>query len=112
MEIHGDNYDIHFDPQTATLTCSGSLRLYGPLEYAPILDLLGRVIEGKPAAITLHLKGLKFLNSSGINTFSKFVIRVRDQRASGLIVRGSSEFAWQSKSLTNLQRLMPGLALE
>lgn len=112
MEIHGDNYDINYDSCTATLTCSGSLRLYGPTEYAPILDLVNRVVEQKPPTITLHVRDLKFLNSSGINTLSKFVIKVRDLERSGLVVKGSSAFAWQSKSLKNLQKLMPNLTLE
>ncbi len=112
MEIHGDNYDINYDSGTATLTCSGSLRLYGPTEYAPILELLNGVVEERPPAITLNVRDLKFLNSSGINTLSKFVIKVRDLKESGLVVQGSSLFSWQGKSLKNLQRLMPELTLE
>ena len=62
--------------------------------------------------ITLQLKNLQFLNSSGINTLSKFVIRVRNEKQSEVLVQGTEKFPWQSKSLRNLQRLMPELRLE
>lgn len=112
MEVNGENYRVTYDPKTATLTCQGSLRLYGATGYVSIVDLFNKVADQKPSTITLNLQDLQFLNSSGINALSKFVIRVRNYKTSKLLVKGTNQFSWQPKSLTNLQRLMPDLHLE
>jgi hypothetical protein len=112
MEVNGENYRVAYDSATATITCQGSLRLYGATGYASVVELLNTAADQKPPILTLNLEELQFLNSSGINAFSKFVIRVRNHKASQLVVRGTQQFPWQSKSLRNLQRLMPDLKLE
>ncbi len=112
MEIKGENYNVSYEPTTATITCQGSLRLYGSGGYMDVAELFNKIADQQPETITLNLHGLQFLNSSGINAFSKFVIRVRNHETSQLVVRGTHRFPWQSKSLKNLQRLMPNLKLE
>ena len=62
--------------------------------------------------MTLDLRQLQFLNSSGINALSKFILHVRNQKVSQVLVQGSARFPWQEKSLINLQRLLPTLKLE
>ena len=113
MEIKGEEYSVTYEPAIATVTCEGSFRLRGS-EYKPIAQLLDDVINERPPTITLNVKELRFLNSSGINMLSKFVIKVRKQKqkASQVIVQGCREYPWQRKSLKNLQRLMPALKLE
>ena len=112
MEIKHEDYQVSYDTDTATITCQGSFRLRGTAEYAPIVDILNEAADAKPETITLDLTELQFLNSSGINTLSKFVIRVRKHKASQVIIKGSSQYPWQSKSLKNFQRLLPNLQLD
>lgn len=112
MEVRGEDYCVTYDPTTATVTCQGSFRLYGVGGYEPIMELLNHVADQKPPCITLNLKELEFLNSSGINTISKFIIRVRNNKASELIIKGNHLVSWQGKSLENLQRLMPTLKIK
>jgi hypothetical protein len=121
MEIRSNDYSVGFDPLTQTVNLQGTLRLVGAEEYEPITQLLGdaaaRLAHGATpkeprSKLTLNLKGLQFLNSSGINMLSKFVIKMRQQEKIQLIVIGNGAIAWQSKSLKNLQRLMPSLQLE
>lgn len=112
MEIKHEDYSVTYDQTAATITCAGSFRLQGNAEYAPILQLLMEAAGAKPSKITLDLRELRFLNSSGINTLSKFVIQVRKHKASRIVVKGSRQFPWQRKSLKNFQRLLPGLQLE
>jgi hypothetical protein len=112
MEVKGDDYKVWYDPSEFTIYCQGSLRLAGTEEYAPIVQILEYVIDQAPQNIALNLCQLEFLNSSGINVLSKFVIKVRQKEKIKITVKGSDIIPWQGKSLKNLQRLMPALKLE
>jgi hypothetical protein len=109
MEVRGENYLVVYDQATATIMCRGLLRLYGATGYSQITELLHYAADQKSARLTLDLRQLEFLNSSGINTISKFVIRVRNYNSTKLILKGSRQISWHGKSLENLQRLMPEL---
>ena len=111
-EIKGQDYSIQYDPQSVTVCFTGELSLSGPGEYAPIVDLLDEVANPEPPAITLNLKKLEFVNSSGISMLSKFVISVRKKKTIQLLVLGSNDVPWQQKSLKNLEKLLPTLKLE
>jgi hypothetical protein len=111
MEISHDDYQVQYDEAASTVRCSGSFRLHGD-EYKPVLDLLGHAADAKPATLTLDVRELQFLNSSGINTLSKFILQVRKHNVSQVVVQGSARFPWQEKSLKNLQRLLPALRLD
>jgi len=111
MDITHQDYQVHYDEATATVRCGGSFRLHGE-EYKPVLDLLTQAADAKPETLTLDLRELQFLNSSGINTLSKFVLQVRRHGVSQVLVQGSTRYPWQEKSLKNLQRLLPALQLD
>lgn len=112
MEIKTEEYLIRYDNQTTTINCEGSLRLNGMEDYNPIVQLFEQVACQDPALITFDLRRLSFLNSSGINVLSKFIIKVRQRKNMQIVVKGSHNIPWQGKSLKNLQRLMPTLGLE
>lgn len=112
MEIRGEDYVVWFDSSSVTVCFKGSLRLGSMEEYAPIVQLLGDVADQEPSAMVLDLRNLEFLNSSGINVLSKFVIKVRQKGSIHILVHGSKDTPWQVKSLKNLQRLMPSLTLQ
>ncbi len=110
-EVKGDNYEVHFDSESATVYFSGEIALGGPKDYAPIVNLLEQSAAQAASTLTLHLQALAFLNSSGISMLSKFVLGMRKNRGTQLVVVGSKKMPWQSKSLKNLERLLPGLKL-
>ncbi|HEY9867152.1 MAG TPA: hypothetical protein V6D21_23455 [Candidatus Obscuribacterales bacterium] len=110
--IKAEDYEVIYEPETATVTLSGSLRLSGLEDTNPVIKLLHQVLEENPSLITINLKELEFLNSSGINMLSKFVIKVRQKKDTALIVLASTNIPWQGKSLKNLQKLMPSLDLK
>jgi hypothetical protein len=112
MEITHDDYQIRYDATSGTITCQGSFRLRGGEEYEPILELLLSAADTRPETLILDVRELKFLNSSGINTLSKFILQVRKNQASQVVIQGSRQHPWQQKSLANFQRLLPGLHME
>ncbi|WP_416669929.1 slr1659 superfamily regulator [Egbenema bharatensis] len=110
MEIQADNYTVWHDSASATVYFQGFLRLNGIEEYQPIMDLLVAAIEASPN-LTVNLQKLEFLNSSGISMLSMFVVRARQRGDVQLTLHGTDTILWQTKSLKNLQRLMPTLTL-
>ena len=108
--IEDDNYKVVYNDTENLVEFSGTLRLGGLSEYSPIIECLENAIN-ESSSLTLSLKELSFLNSSGIAMLSKFVISARNKADFTLSILGSEETPWQGKSLNNLQRLMPALTL-
>lgn len=111
MNIQTDDYSVRYDPDSATVYFQGFLRLEGIHKYQSIMDTLLAAADSSPK-FTLDLHELEFLNSSGISMLSMFVVKVRDRGDVELTLKGSDKILWQTKSLKNLQRLMPSLNLE
>lgn len=111
MEIKTEDYSIYHQPETATVFMGGMLRLEGIDQYQSILDLLLNAAQ-QTSAFTLNLRELEFINSSGISMLSMFAIQMRQKGSIQVTLLGSSKILWQTKSLRNLQRLMPSLKLE
>ena len=111
MHIQGEGYEVIYAQERDLITFRGKFRLRSH-EYAAITQLLDEVAANGAEHITLDVRELRFLNSSGINTLSKFVLKVRKLDRSGILVQGSADMPWQKKSLRNLQRLKPDLVLE
>ncbi|MEI6426856.1 MAG: hypothetical protein WCO45_00500 [Pseudanabaena sp. ELA607] len=112
QEIKTSDYTVCSDDNSNTVHFSGELALSNPSEYDPINKLLIALADGAPDTLTLDLRHLEFVNSSGISMLSKFVLGMRKHKDTQVVVLGSNEFSWQSKSLRNLEKLLPGLKLE
>lgn len=112
QEIKGSDYLVQFDPESTTVNFIGELSLSGPVEYEPIANLLNKVVETHPSTMTVDLRELAFLNSSGISMLSKFVLGFRKKKDIQMVIIGSNNMPWQGKSLKNLEKLLPGLKLE
>jgi hypothetical protein len=107
-EIKGDEYTIEYDDTSLTICFQGTIRLQTTEDYMPIADLLQSAHDATGnGKLTLDFRQLQFLNSSGINAVSKFVIAARKQEKIALVVLGSQEIYWQQKSLANLSKLWP-----
>jgi hypothetical protein len=111
LEVKSDDYQVEYDPELGSVYFNGEISLGGMSDYAPIVSLLNKVAAAKLEIMTLNVKELAFLNSSGISMLSKFVLGMKKNKSTQLIVLGSKKVPWQNKSLKNLERLLPGLKL-
>jgi hypothetical protein len=111
-EVKGAKYRVTYDPSTATLAFEGTLRLRDVQAYGSLITLFDRAVAAEHEVVTLDVRGLDFLNSSGINVLFQFVIKLRDRAVSQLVVRGTSRVLWQTRTLQNMRRLMPDLQLD
>ncbi len=110
MEYSTNGAKVWYEEESKTIFCEGTFRL-GSGEYAEIAKLLNEILASSPEELNLDLRGLEFLNSSGINVIAKFVIAVRNAASTSLSVFGATQIPWQSKSLPNLKKLYPALNL-
>jgi hypothetical protein len=110
--ITGEDYTVTYTASDSTFIFQGTLALRGPQEYEVINQLLNEIVETDPPILTIDLKALSFLNSSGISMLSKFVLGLRKKKSTQLVILGSDEMPWQGKSLKNLQKFLPSLRLE
>ncbi|OQY53006.1 MAG: hypothetical protein DRR08_24655 [Candidatus Parabeggiatoa sp. nov. 2] len=105
MEITTKEYSVKYDAQTATIHWQGAMRL-SDKEYEPIKQLLNKVAALELPQITLDLRKLQALNSSGITTLGKFILSLNDKKTTQLLIQASKKIAWQKRSVVNFKRLM------
>lgn len=109
-DIKGPGFRVWFDLPSRTIHFEGVLRL-STSEYRPIEDLLDRVLGSTQSAIHVRMTELNFLNSSGINMLYKFAIAARKKGDTSINVHASSSIPWQGKSLPNLKKFLPTIAI-
>jgi hypothetical protein len=97
-------YSVKAAKDHSKISFGGTLRLQGRQEYEKILKMLQEAAEKSGGPLEIDMSELKFLNSSGISTFSLFLIEMR-RIGKKISITGSKSIAWQSKSLVNFRRL-------
>ncbi len=112
MEIKGEDYHVHYNNAKNAIEFSGTLRLRDSAEYQNLSEMLQSVYNNASAALVLDFKNLLFLNSSGINTISKFIINARKSARVQIKILGNNEVSWQQKSLRNLQKLWSSVQIQ
>jgi hypothetical protein len=112
--VQGDEYTVAYDDASQYISLAGTIRLQTSEEYEPMVVLLRKAYAAvEPGGtVCLDFTQLRFLNSSGINTISRFVITARKEDRAHLRIIGSQEIYWQQKSLSNLQKLWPDVQIE
>ena len=95
--IQGEEYSLEYNDSSLTINFIGTIRLQSTAEYAPIIELLQKAHDTAAEGATLNLdfRQLRFLNSSGINSLSRFVIGGRKADKVNLKVVGNAEIYWQ-----------------
>ncbi len=104
MEDTSAAYAVRVTRDFSRISFSGTLRLQGRQEYEKIYRMLRYAANKSGESLEIDMRQLQFLNSSGISTFSLFIIDMREV-GKKLFITGSKLIAWQSKSLANFRRL-------
>lgn len=113
MRVTGENYEVIYDSSISTIICKGSMDLRGKDGYMQVAELFEKVIEKNPANITLDIRNLKYLNSSGITTIGAgLVIKARKKGVSRFVIHSTKNHAWQARSMKGIVKLMPGMELK
>jgi hypothetical protein len=106
MKIHNKDYTVQFDPSSGDLAITGTLRLMNK-DYAEIRELLEQVLRLGPPRLEFDVQALKMVNSSGLNTLSRFVLSLRGKPEVRVTFHGSKEVVWQARVLANMQHFLP-----
>jgi hypothetical protein len=106
MNIVHKEHSIGFDPITGTLTITGLLRRMSK-DYEEICELLDHILLLAPPRLIVDIHGLKMINSSGLNTLSRFVLALRGKPGVSVTFHGSTEVVWHAKTLANMKHFLP-----
>lgn len=112
MEVKTEEYAAYFDDKQQSVVMTGSMRLQNLASYEEIKNILKEGLEKSSSQLTIDLRNLNFLNSSGITTLSLFIIEARNKKSTPMKVIGSAKIAWQIKSVLNFKKLWNDITLE
>jgi len=93
MTIQTEAYSVTASKKEPTITLKGTLRLQGREQYQPIFDLLMESASQREGKLTIDMRELIFLNSSGISAISLFIIEMR-KISKPIEIVGSQSITW------------------
>jgi hypothetical protein len=106
MEIKDKEFTLKFDASTGRLVFSGLLRRMSK-DYKEIQDLLDHVARSPPAKLDIDIFGLQMMNSSGLNTLSRFILGLRAKAGVLVTFVGAKDIVWHAKTLQNMKHFLP-----
>ncbi len=112
MELIDEKFSVQYDASNGKISCKGIMDLREKKGYQPLANLFDEVVEQSPQIITLDIRQLEFLNSTGITVIgSGLVIKIRNKALSKLVIHCSKDFPWQSRSMKGISKLMSDIEL-
>ena len=109
MNIQGDGYSLTF--QDNDIRISGKLSLMLE-DYSALEKFFQQVIATHPAALTLDIRNLEYLNSSGIKTICvSLILEVADIEGLSLKILCSNRFTWQKETIPTFEDLMENMEI-
>ena len=112
MKVVGPTYTVSYDEPTVTVNFEGVLRLQNIEEGEPITRLLNELAATAPDVILLDFVQLQLMNSTGLNILIKFMLAMREQNTSKMMLRASEKHFWQRDLIRGLQKFVPGSELQ
>ncbi|MCP4344001.1 MAG: hypothetical protein GY795_00565 [Desulfobacterales bacterium] len=109
MNIKGDDYKIAY--QDSVISISGKLSLM-PEEYGEIAQFFKKILESAHKEITLDIKELAYLNSSGIKVVCvNLILEAEEIKGLKMKILCSEEYIWQKETIPTFEGLMDDLEI-
>ncbi len=105
MELIAGESKLTFKESESLLVMEGSMRLANLMEYDKVSLFIMECAEKSPSKLTIDMRTLSFLNSSGITTLSMCILHLKKKLTPSLLFLGTTDYAWQDKSLKNFTKL-------
>lgn len=110
MQIEGEGYKVVYDEDMLTISGKLSLMLE---EYEVLEDFFSEILESGPSELTLNIKDLEYLNSSGIKTICVGLLLEADEiDALQMKILCSKRFTWQKETVPTFEDLVENVAIE
>ncbi len=109
MTIRGENYEVTC--QNGVICISGKLSLMLE-DYEELETLFEELIESQPSEITLDIRNLEYLNSSGIKTICVgLLLEAADIEGLQMVILCSDRYTWQKETVPTFRDLMDDIKI-
>lgn len=109
MKMEGDGYTVTY--RDGRVKISGKLSLMLE-DYTALEEFFKTIIESGPPALTLDLRTLEYLNSSGIKTICVgLILEAADVEGLQLKILCSNQYTWQKETIPTFAALMDNMEI-
>lgn len=109
LEAPGVHINAQLDDGVLRLTMSGSVEERDPAaRFDPYWQALDETARREGVRqVQLDISGLDFMNSSGILTLVRWMMKVKEQPAYEILIQHDRELTWQKTNVPVLAKLAP-----
>ena len=109
MNIKGEDYNVTY--QDNVIAISGKLSLMLE-DYEKLESLFEKVVESEPTVLTLDIRNLEYLNSSGIKTMCvALVLEADDIEGLEMKILCSEKYTWQKETVPTFEDLIDDIEI-
>ncbi len=109
MKIEGEEYSIAYEDSVIKISGKLSLMLE---EYEKMEDFFEKVVEPGPSELTLDIRDLEYLNSSGIKTICVgLILEAADIDGLKMKIIGSEHHTWQKETIPTFEDLIDDMEI-
>ncbi|MDM8526305.1 hypothetical protein QUF80_23245 [Desulfococcaceae bacterium HSG8] len=107
MNIRGEGYSVEYE--------DGVIRISGKLsimleDYEEVEEFFEKIVESEPEKLTLDIKELEYLNSSGIKTICvSLILEAADIEGLHMKILCSDNYTWQKETVPTFKELMDNM---
>jgi len=109
MNIEGEDYKVTYENGVITIAGKLSLMLE---DYEKLETFFKKIVESEPSEITLDIRNLEYLNSSGIKTMCVgLLLEADDLEGLKMRILCSEHYTWQKETVPTFGELMDNMEI-
>ncbi len=109
MDIERDDYKLTYENGVIKITGKLSIMLE---EYEGIEEFFEKIVKSQPAALTLDIRDLEYLNSSGIKTICVNLLLEADEIDDfRMKILCSKQYTWQEETIPTFEDLISNMEI-